>query len=80
MLDVLEMLTRDYSEAETRTAQNRRDFPFVAPWLDALKAGGIDAKVVHATNGTREVGERFEDRCKREGWVECEYLRNGVTP
>ena len=60
--------------------QNRRDFPFAAEWLDVLSAAGIPAKVQYATNGTREVGERFEVRCKREGHVPCTYLPNGVEP
>jgi len=80
MLDVLEMLTRDHSEAEQRAAENRIAFPFAAEWLDALKAAGMEARVVYATNGTREVGEWFEDRCKREGHTPCRYLPQGVQP
>lgn len=58
--------------------ENRRAFPFAAEWLDVLKRGGIEARVLYARNGDVEVGERFDARCRREGWVSCEYLRNGA--
>lgn len=78
MTDVLEMLTLDYSEAEQRAEQNRIDFPFVAEWLDVLKAAGIDARCTYARNGDKKVGECHEDKCKRDGLVECMYLPYGV--
>lgn len=59
--------------------QNRKDFPFVADWLDVLAAAGMPAKVQHATNGTREVGEQFGDRCKREGHTPCTFRPYGVS-
>lgn len=59
--------------------ENRRDFDFVVPWKDALESAFGTVKVTYATNGTRAVGERFEDRCKREGHVPCRYLRDGVV-
>ena len=63
----------------TPADQNRRDFPFVEPWKRTLEAAFGQVKVTHATNGTREVGERFEDRCKREGHTPCQYWPNGVV-
>lgn len=58
--------------------ENRRDFDFVVPWKDALEKAFGPVKVQHATNGQREVGERFEDRCTREGHTPCTYLPHGV--
>ena len=50
--------------AKEQTAKrNRERFPFAAEMLDALKAGGIDARIVYAENfatgetiGERDVG------------------------
>lgn len=58
--------------------QNRRDFPFVEPWKAALEAAFGPVKVMHARNGDKEIGERFEDRCRREGHVPCEYWPYGA--
>jgi hypothetical protein len=63
----------------TPAEQNRRDFPLVEPWTHELERAFGPVKVTHATNGTREVGERFEAKCKREGHTPCEYRPNGVT-
>jgi hypothetical protein len=79
MLDVLEMLTRDYSEAETRASENRLAFPFFEPWKEELERAFGPVKVTNATNGMREVGDRFEDRCRREGHTPCAYWPNGVA-
>ena len=39
--------------------RNRERFPFAAEMLDALKAGGIDARIVYAENATGEtIGKR----------------------
>jgi hypothetical protein len=63
----------------TPAEQNRRDFPFVEPWKHELERAFGPVKVTHATNGTREAGERFEDRCQREGHTPCAYWPNGVA-
>lgn len=60
-----------------RAEQNRRDFPFVAPWKAALEAGLGPVIVTHTRNGGKEIGERFEDRCASEGHVPCEYRPQG---
>ena len=46
--------------AKEQTAKrNRERFPFAAEMLDVLKAGGIDARIVHAENATGEmIGKR----------------------
>lgn len=55
--------------------QNRADFPFVPEWKACLEAAFGPVKVLHARNGDKEIGERFEARCKREGLVPCEVRR-----
>jgi hypothetical protein len=62
----------------TPAERNRRDFPFVEPWKRTLEAAFGPVKVTYATNGTREVGEKFEAKCQREGWAQCAYRPNGV--
>lgn len=46
---------------EQAAKRNRERFPFAAEMLDALKAGGIDARIVYAENMKGEsVGKRDE--------------------
>lgn len=59
-------------------SQNRRDFPFVPEWKSNLEAAFGTVFVRHARNGDKEVGERFEDRCEREGLTECAIHWRGV--
>lgn len=73
--------------ADERT-RNRERFPFAAEMLDALKAGGIDARIVYAENAAGEmIGKRDEgpwidwtliERAKR--WNDRVYGRGEVKP
>ena len=57
--------------ADERT-RNRERFPFASEMLDALKAGGIDARIVYAENA------QGETLGKRDPGPWCEYLPQGV--
>ena len=78
-MDIKTLAASQKARLADERERNRAQFPFIAEWLDVLAAAGIQAKVQHATNGTREVGERFEDRCAREGHVPCTYWPNGAS-
>ncbi|MDE2106864.1 MAG: hypothetical protein KGL39_57140 [Patescibacteria group bacterium] len=70
--DILDMLRDDVRAADAQRQRNRERFPFAAEMLDALKAGGIDARIVYAENAAGEtIG-------KRDPGPWCEYLPNGV--
>ena len=57
--DILDMLRDDVRAADAQRQRNRERFPFAAEMLDALKAGGIDARIVYAENATGEtIGKR----------------------
>ena len=80
MLDVLEMLTRDYSEAEAKAAENRRKFSAGGELKDMFLRGGIDGQIFHAANFETgdEIGTEPDEYCRRFGGVPCTYWPNGA--
>lgn len=71
-MNLAELAEKQAARLRDERERNRERFPFAAKWLDTLKAGGIDARIVYATNAAGEtVG-------KRDPGPWCEYLPQGV--
>ena len=58
-MNLAELASRQAARLRDERKRNRERFPFAAEMLDALKAGGIDARIVYAENADGEsVGKR----------------------
>lgn len=58
-MNLADLASRQASRLRDERERNRERFPFAAEMLDALKAGGIDARIVYAENMKGEsVGKR----------------------
>lgn len=65
-------------QREHQAAANRERFPAAAQLLDLIRAGGMGGRITYSENARCErIGERFEDRCKREGLTECRVYFGG---
>lgn len=58
-MKLAELASRQISRLAGERERNRERFPLAAEMLDALKAGGMDARIVYAENAAGEtIGKR----------------------
>lgn len=75
-MNLAELAARETAKRKTERETRREKWPVAAELADLFRS--MHPRVTYARNDAgEEYGERFEDRCKREGLVECRLYLNG---
>ncbi|HET6906760.1 MAG TPA: hypothetical protein VFH52_07420 [Rhodanobacteraceae bacterium] len=76
-MNLADLARRETAKRKTERTERREKWTAAAELADLCR--DMQPRVTYARNDSgEEYGERFEDRCKREGMVECAIHWRGV--